>query len=91
MSKYFPGFNSINCQKMELILNEKHCTRLGNIFAYPGDKGIGEGLGEIWEAMDQRKLGFLCNCRDQGFRAGNSEGGVPAGESRENVPGARLG
>ena len=44
-----------------------------------------------WEAMGQRKLGFLCNCRDQGFRACNSEGGVLAGKSRGNVPGARLG
>ena len=91
MSKYFPGFNSINWQKMELILNEKHCTWLGNIFAYPGGKGIGEGLGEIWEAMDQRKLGFLCNCRGQGFRDSNSEGRVLVGKSRENAPGARLG
>ena len=87
MSKQFLGFNSINWQKMELILNEKHCTWLGNIFAYPGVKGIGEGLGGIWEAMYQRKLGFLCNCRDQGFRAGNSEGGLLAGKSRENAHG----
>ena len=64
---------------------------LAIFFAYPGVKGIGEGLGEIWEAMDQGKLGFLCNCRDQGFRAGNSEGGVLAGKSRDNAPGARLG
>jgi hypothetical protein len=40
MDRYFPGFNSLNWQKKELILNEKYCKLLGNIFAYPGFKKI---------------------------------------------------
>src|SRR3954465_2876887 len=38
MSRYFPGFNSIYRQQMELSRYEEHCTGLGNILAYPGSR-----------------------------------------------------
>ena len=48
MNRYFTGFNSSVRQKMELILDEKYCIWLGNIFAHLGfmdEEGSLEILG----------------------------------------------
>jgi hypothetical protein len=52
MDRYFPGFNSFNWQKKELIISEKYCKWLGNIFAYPGfiDKD------DHWEKFGRHKI-----------------------------------
>ena len=83
MDSYFPGFNSFNWQKKELILNQKYCKWLGNIFAYPGfkDEGwsLGKGLGgnrakEIGVPLKQERSGVsLPAIRKVGFWWQNPE------------------
>ena len=54
MGKYFPGFNSSERQKKELILDEKYCIKLGNIFAHLGFMSEGESL-EIFRGSQSKE------------------------------------
>ena len=55
MDRYFPGFNSSERKKKELILEGKYCVWLSNIFAHPGfmrEEGSLEILGGSTRAKE---------------------------------------